>query len=149
MKISVVAHCLLNPTLRVGNGAKFEARDTAFKVNGPVIQLPCPETIYLGLSRWEVTKNQLDIPMYREFCRNLFKPYADMIQQLVEKGADIEIIGAAKSPSCGAELTSMGYPGGKLASYKHEHVCGKGIFFEEIEAELSRRGIHPRFMDFK
>ncbi|MDI6888209.1 MAG: hypothetical protein QMC78_00730 [Methanocellales archaeon] len=142
MKTLVVAHCLLNPTVRIGEGAKL-------KVSGPVIQLPCPETIYLGLSRWEVTKNQLDIPEYREFCRKLFKPYADMIQQLVERGADVELIGVAKSPSCGAELTSTGYPGGKIAIHKHEHVSGKGIFFEEIEAELNRRGIELKFRDFK
>lgn len=140
MKISVVAHCLLNPTVRIGKG-------TEFKISGPVIQLPCPETIYLGLCRWEVTKNQLDIPRYREFCRGLFKPYADMIQQLVEKGADVEIIGVAKSPSCGAKRTSTGYLGGKIAIHKHEHVSGKGIFFEEIEAELSRRGIKLTFRD--
>jgi len=142
MKISVVSHCLLNPTVRIGKGVEF-------RVSEPVIQLPCPETIYLGLRRWAVTKNQLDFPGYREFCRRLFKPYADMIQQLVENGAEVEIIGVDKSPSCGAELTSTGYPGGKISAHKHEHVSGKGIFFEEIEAELSRRGIKPRFRDFK
>lgn len=142
MKIQVVAHCLLNPMVRVGRGAEFE-------VDAPVIQLPCPETIYFGLNRWEVTKNQLDFPEYHRFCRRLFRPYADMIQLLAEKGAEIEIIGMPKSPSCGAETTSMGYHGGKIASCRHEHVSGKGIFFEIVEQELRQRGVKSMFMDVR
>ncbi len=141
-RIQVVAHCLLNPTVRIGKGI-------AFVSNTPVIQLPCPETIYFGLSRWELTKNQLDFPKYRRFCRRLFRPYADLIQQLAEKGMCIEMIGLAKSPSCAAELTTMGYKGGKIQRCEHEHVRGKGVFFEEIESELSQRGIQIKMSDHK
>ncbi|MDI6903173.1 MAG: hypothetical protein QMC77_05490 [Methanocellales archaeon] len=141
-RIQVVAHCLLNPTVRLGKGA-------AFVVNMPVIQLPCPEASYFGLSRWEVTKNQLDFPKYRRFCRRLFMPYADVIQQLAEEGVRIEIIGVAKSPSCAAEMTTIGYQGGEIKQCEHEHVRGRGIFFEEIESELKKRGIQLKMSDHK
>ena len=141
-RIQVVAHCYLNPTTRIGRGIGFISKT-------PVIQLPCPETIYFGLNRWELTKNQLDFPKYRRFCRRLFRPYADLIQQLIEKGVHIELIGVAKSPSCAAEITTLGYQGGKIKRCEHKHVRGKGIFFEEIEAELSKRGIQLKMSDHK
>ncbi|MDD2665756.1 MAG: hypothetical protein PHD13_04620 [Methanocellales archaeon] len=141
-RIQVVAHCLLNPTVKIGKKIEFIS-------NTPVIQLPCPETIYFGLNRWETTKNQLDFPKYRRFCRRLFRPYADLIQQLAEKGIHIEIIGVAKSPSCATELTTRGYLGGKIKRCEHEHVVGKGVFFEEIESELSQRGIPIKMSDHK
>jgi len=35
-----------------------------------LIQIPCPEALYLGLNRWAVTRNQLDMPEYLWFCRH-------------------------------------------------------------------------------
>ena len=142
MELVVVAHCLLNPGVRVKGlaGKKLDIKEN-------VIQLPCPESIYFGKLRWEVTKEQLEIPMYRRFCRELFQPIADILEQ--NKDSDITFIGVSKSPSCAAKITTVGYKGGmiKKAHAKHEHIDGMGVFFEEIEKELEKRGIRVRYQD--
>jgi len=77
MELVVVGHCLLNPAVRVQGlaGNKLD-------IKGNVIQLPCPESVYFGKLRWEVTKEQVDIPMYRRICRELFQPVADILSSI-------------------------------------------------------------------
>ena len=139
-EITVVAHCLMNPSscLLGLNTPVFAPTDIKGK---NIIQLPCPEMIYFGINRREITKDQLDHPHYRTFCRELFRPFADMIEQFADTGMRIKIIGVPKSPSCAAELTTIGGKGGCVADFKHEHTAGAGVFFEEIEEELVRRTI--------
>lgn len=143
MELVVVAHCLLNPDVRVRGlaGKKLD-------IKGNVIQLPCPESIYFGKLRWEVTKEQMDIPMYRRFCREAFQSIADILEQ--HKDDNITFIGVSKSPSCAAQTTTVGYKGGmikKAHEAKHEHISGMGVFFEEIKWELKKRGIEVRYQD--
>jgi predicted secreted protein len=143
MELVVVAHCLLNPSVRVQGLAGKKPG-----IKGNVIQLPCPESVYFGKRRWEVSKEQLEIPMYRRFCRELFQPVADILEQ--HKDCEITFIGVAKSPSCAALTTTIGYRGGiieKAHEAKHEHIAGMGVFFEEIEKELEKRGIRVRYQD--
>ena len=143
MELVVVAHCLLNPGVRV-KGLAVNKLD----IKGNVIQLPCPESVYFGKLRWEVTKEQVDIPMYRRICRELFQPIADILEQ--HKDSEITFIGVSKSPSCAAQTTTVGYKGGmikKAHEAKHEHISGMGVFFEEIEKELNKRGIRARYKD--
>jgi predicted secreted protein len=136
MELQAVAHCLLNPHTRVKGleGPKFKAE-------GPLIQLPCPEALYLGLDRWAVTRNQLDVPEFRRFCRSLIVHYADLIGMMASQGASINIVGVATSPSCGIFTTSTGYQGGRVQASPHRHVPGRGVFMEELIGELERRGI--------
>lgn len=140
-ELEVVAHCLLNPGTRVKG-----LQPRSYAPEGPVIQLPCPEAIYMGLDRWAVTRNQLDVPEFRRFCRDLLKYYADLIEMLSGQGARIKIIGVSGSPSCGTTTTSSGYEGGRVREAAHEHVPGMGVFMEELVCELKRRGV-PFEMD--
>ena len=135
-EITVLAHCLLNPSTRVKG-----LRPVPFQPEGPLIQLPCPEALYLGLDRWASTRNQLDVPEFRRFCRSLITQYADILEMLARQGKRIKIVGLAGSPSCGVDTTSTGYAGGRVHEAEHEHVTGMGIFMEELLAELERRGI--------
>ena len=135
-EITVLAHCLLNPSTRVKG-----LRPVPFRPEGPLIQLPCPEALYLGLDRWASTRNQLDVPEFRRFCRSLIVHYADLLEMLARQGKRLKIVGVAGSPSCGVDTTSTGYAGGRVCESEHEHVTGKGIFMEEFMAELERRGI--------
>jgi predicted secreted protein len=135
-EITVLAHCLLNPFARVKG-----LRPVEFRPEGPLIQLPCPEALYLGLDRWASTRNQLDVPEFRRFCRSLITQYADLLEMLARQGKRIKIVGLAGSPSCGIDTTSLGYTGGRVRECEHEHVPGQGIFMEELMAELERRGI--------
>ena len=135
-EITVLAHCLLNPSTRVKG-----LRPVPFRPEGPLIQLPCPEALYLGLDRWASTRNQLDVPEFRRFCRLLITQYADLLEMLARQGKRLKIAGVAGSPSCGVDTTSLGYTGGRVRKCEHEHVSGKGVFMEELMAELERRGI--------
>lgn len=132
----MVAHCLLDPLTRV---RVLEPLDIS--IAGPTVQLPCPEALYLGLERWAVTRNQLDVPEHRRFCRSLIVQYADLLQMLAKEGTWVRIVGMAGSPSCGVATTSFGCEGGRVRECEHEHVPGRGIFMEELIGELERRGI--------
>ena len=148
--ITVIAHCLMNKPSRIlgFNAPMFKHASTDAKRQN-IIQLPCPEMIYFGIDRREITKDQLDHPNYIRFCHELFKPFADMIEQFADTGMSIRIIGVPKSPSCGAELTTIGGKGGYVTDFTHEHVTGTGVFFEEIENELVRRSVLFEIDDIK
>ena len=149
-KIIVVAHCMMNEPSRLSGFNAPMLKLESKGINGKnLIQLPCPEMIYFGLNRREVTRDQLDHPNYRRFCRELFNPFADMIEQFADAGMSIRIIGVPKSPSCAAEITTIGGKGGCVTEFKHEHVAGPGVFFEEIENELARRSVLFEIEDAK
>ncbi len=140
--IRVVAHCLLDPETRLK-----DLRPINFQPEPPLIQLLCPEAGYLGLDRWAVTKNQIDIPSYRRYCRDIFSHSADLIVQFSKKGYEIEVVGVADSPSCGINSTPSGYIGGKIRPQDHDHVLGMGVFMEEVNEELKRRGVSFRLVE--
>ncbi len=75
---------------------------------------PCPAALYLGLERGAVTRNQLDVPQFRRFCRALIEHYVDLLQMLAREGARLRIVGVAGCPSCGVTTTSSGYTGGRV-----------------------------------
>jgi len=137
-EITVAAHCLLNPLTRVKGLAPV-----IFRPEGPTVQLPCPEALYLGLERWAVTRNQLDVPQFRRFCRALIEPYVDLLEMLARRGARLRIVGVAGSPSCGVITTSSGYTGGLPTgpSPASAHVSGRGVFMDVLFDELARRGM--------
>ena len=146
-RINVVAHCYLNSETRVKGIKSIDGRNIQNQINSsggqnePIIQLPCPEIIYFGMNRRENTKDQFDFPNYRRFCRDLFMPYADMIEMFKKNGYQILITGVSKSPSCGALTTSVGGKAGKCDVFENRIEKGKGVFFEEIENELKKRNI--------
>jgi len=142
--IRVVAHCLLNPETRLAG-----LSPVVFRPKAPLIQLPCPEAGILGLDRWAVTKNQIDIPSYRRYCRETFLHQADLIEQFAKKGYEIEVVGVEGSPSCGIVSTTTGYTGGEIWHQDHDHVPGMGVFMEEVTEELKRRGISFRLIEAK
>ena len=142
--IRVVAHCLLDPETSLKG-----LRPIDVKPEPPIIQLLCPEAGHLGLDRWAVTKNQIDVPSYRRYCREIFSHSADLIEQFSKKGYEIEIVGVEGSPSCGVNSTTSGYTGGKIRHQDHEHVAGMGVFMEEVAEELKRRGVSFRLVEAK
>ena len=136
-EITVVAHCLLNPNTRVKG-----LRPVEFRPGGPVIQLPCPEALYMGLDRWAVTRNQLDVPEFRRFCRSLISSLRRPSGDAGPAGEADQDRGTGGEP----ELRRRYYEhvatrAGACVSAEHEHVPGKGVFMEELIAELERRGV--------
>ncbi|AAM05379.1 TPA: DUF523 domain-containing protein [Methanosarcina acetivorans] len=143
-EILVLGHCLLNPLARL-KGAKPATPVNPKGAN--IIQLPCPESMYLGMRRREITKDQLDHPSYRRFCRKIFTPLADMLEDLAANGIKLRIIGVPKSPSCGVYITSVGGEPGKSKEFHHNHTPGPGVFMEEIIKELEGRGVEFEIED--
>lgn len=137
-EVMVIGHCLLNPLARVKGIKTTSPLDTK---GANVIQLPCPEAIFFGMRRREITKDQLDHPAYRRFCRELFTPFADLLEDLAASGIKIKVIGVPKSPSCGVEITSVGGEPGKVKDFHHRHAPGPGVFMEEIIKELKKRNV--------
>jgi predicted secreted protein len=60
---------------------------------------------------------------------------------LVREDARLYIVGVAGSPICGAITTSSGYTGGRVRGCEHARGSGRGVFMEELLAELERRGV--------
>jgi predicted secreted protein len=56
-------------------------------------------------------------------------------------GARLRIVGVAGSSSCGVATTSQGYTGGRVREQSHANVAGRGVFMEELLAELERRAV--------
>lgn len=143
-EVRVLGHCLLNPLARI-KGAKPPLPVDTKGAN--VIQLPCPESMFFGMRRREITKDQLDHPTYRRFCQEIFTPFADLLEDLAAAGIKIKIIGVPKSPSCGVEMTSVGGEPGKVKEFHHSHIPGPGVFMEEIIKELKKRNVKFEIKD--
>jgi predicted secreted protein len=137
-EVLVIGHCLLNPLVRIKGAKATPPLDTK---GANVIQLPCPEAMFFGMRRREITTDQLDHLAYRRFCRKLFTPFADLLEDLAASGIKIKIIGVPKSPSCGLEITSVGGEPGKVKEFHHSHAPGPGVFMEEIIKELEKRNM--------
>lgn len=144
MLICVVAHCLLNPHTRVQGLAPAGKLEQS----GAVIQLPCPELIYFGACRWEMSREQVDTGNYRRFCRDLLTPLVDMMEELWRwRDVSFEVVGISKSPSCACNTTTTGYRGGRIQPSEHHHIKGRGVLIKELERELQRRGVPVKFRD--
>lgn len=143
-EVLVLGHCLLNPLARVKGVKPAQPVDTR---GANVIQLPCPEATFFGMKRREITKDQLDHPAYRRFCREIFTHFADLLEDLTASGVKIKIFGVPKSPSCGVEITSVGGEPGKVKEFHHMHVPESGVFMEEIIKELKKRNLRFEIED--
>lgn len=143
-EVVVIGHCLLNPLTKIKGAKPPLPLDTK---GANIIQLPCPEAMFFGMRRREITRDQLDHPAYRRFCRKLFTPFADLLEDLAASGIKIKIIGVPKSPSCGVEITSVGGEPGKVKEFHHSHAPGPGVFMEEIIKELKKRGVEFEIED--
>ncbi|MEW8955249.1 CD3072 family TudS-related putative desulfidase [Clostridium sp.] len=117
-RVVVVSHCILNQNSVVSPLARAKG---AFHIIRPIldkgigiIQLPCPEFRFLGLTRKPMTKEEYDCPEYRILCRSLAEP---VVKDLIEYEANdyeiVGLIGINHSPTCGI-------------------TGGRGIFMEEF-----------------
>jgi predicted secreted protein len=109
-------------------------------------QLPCPELAFAGVRRWWAVYEQYDTPAYRAHCQRLAQAIAPLIEQHLRQGDELILIGLDGSPSTGVRFTSSqpewgGRPNRPEDDWKI--VPRRGIWIEELEAELARRGLPP------
>jgi predicted secreted protein len=132
-KVLLVSHCILNQNsvvepLARAKGAFSFAKELIESGIG-IIQLPCPEFRYLGITRNPMGKAEYDTPEYRELCRKLFAPIAEDLLIYLNNGYEFcGIIGINQSPTC--SITGR-----------------RGILMEEVFSMLASNGIYPKYLE--
>ena len=159
-KIIVVSHCFLNANAKVTPLAGYpgvlrEVMDKFIEQGAGILQLPCPESSYLGIDRWGMCYEQYDHPNFRRHCRQILIPSVDQIEAFLNAGCEIlGVIGADGSPNCGVTRIPSGLTGGvikdtddvetQLENFKYQE--GTGVFFSILREMLVKRKIFIRFM---
>ena len=155
-KIVIMAHCILNANAKVTPLATYpgvlEGVVKPFIENGTgIVQLPCPESTFLGMNRWGMSKDQYDHPAYRAHCRNLLIPYIHQIIAFKKAGYTFEgAVGINGSPSCGISVTPTGLEGGvpgpgDTPFEAVRYINESGVFMDAFKALLSREKIRMTF----
>ena len=148
-KVALLANCLLNQNAKVCEGARYPG------VASPVVealrkrgyqlqQLPCPELAFAGVRRWWGVYEQYDTPAYRSHCQQLAKAIAPLIESFIRNGDEVILIGLDGSPSSGVRFTSSKPEWGGRPNRPQDDwdiVPRRGIWIEELETELARRGL--------
>jgi predicted secreted protein len=153
--VAFVAHCLLNQNSKTEGGARcpgvYSPLVEELRANGwRIEQMPCPELAFTGLNRFWAVKEQLDTTAYRRHCRRLAAAVAGAVEVHVRRGEDVILLGIEGSPSMGVHVTSSdpnrkGRP--EWPDGTDELAPGRGIYMEELVAELEARGVDsPRAM---
>ena len=150
-KVALIASCLLNQNAKVCQGAHYPGVVSpvveALRSRGYLLQqLPCPELAFAGVRRWWAVYEQYDTPAYRTHCRRLAQAIAPLIEQYLRQGDELILIGLDGSPSTGVRFTSSKPEWGGRPNRPEddwEIVPRRGIWIEELEAELARRGLPP------
>jgi predicted secreted protein len=148
-KVAFLAHCLLNQNAKVEGGAKTPAMwrpvlDLLRERGYAIRQMPCPELAYGGARRFWGVREQFDTQLYRRHCRRLATLVAAVMEPHLRAGDEVVLIGIDTSPTMGVEFApSAPHWAGKpdVGEDDSTLVRGKGIFVEELEAELAERGL--------
>lgn len=149
-RVAFIAHCLLNQNAKVEGGALRPALwepvlDLLREHGWTIRQMPCPELAFGGARRFWGVREQFDTPLYRRHCRRLATLVAAVMAQHVTAGDDVVLIGIDSSPTMGVDFTcSSPTWGGKPEIGEDDSTLvpeQSGIFVEELEAELTARGL--------
>jgi uncharacterized protein YbbK (DUF523 family) len=94
--------------------------------------MPCPELLLLGLDRSEVPiRTRFEDDVNREQLRRMAAEIVSQVHEYKQCGVEVlAILGKDGSPTCGVDLT---WDGGI--------VEGRGVFTQELLAELQRKGL--------
>lgn len=159
-KIIVVCHCMLNANAKVSPLAVYpgvlrQVMDRFIDDGVGIVQLPCPETAYLGINRWGMCFEQYNHANYRRHCRRILEPSVDQIQAFSEAGYEIlGILGADGSPNCGVTRIPTGLTGGVIRDQnmvesqlkRFGYKKGSGVFLTQLKEMLKQKGIAVNLM---
>jgi predicted secreted protein len=110
--------------------------------NTGILQLPCPEHTFLGISRLGQTKEQYDTLPYRQHCERILEPIIESIKDYQANHYRIlGVVGIKGSPSCGIVHTysDKGKGGGSFR--------GSGVFIEVLKEMLRRNKLELAFVE--
>ena len=154
LRVVYVSHCVLNQNsvvrgLAVRGGILSEVVGVLDGLGLGVVQLPCPETGYLGLKRWWQVKDQYDCVGFRKYCRRLAEEAVSLALEFEGNGVRVvAVVGIRGSPSCGVRETSTGWVGGDPSKAgRSVRVWGMGVFMEELEKAFREAGLSVPMTD--
>lgn len=110
------------------------------------MQIPCPETPYLGLRRWWFVKEQYDNALYRRMCRTLASCIAETLEN--EGVRRVKLVGLGLSPSCAYRETQSDPKWGgrpREIDTSANVKIGMGVWSEELLRSLE--GFQLSFYD--
>lgn len=147
-KIVFVSNCLLNANNKVMEFARYpgmftEVVQTLDKYGIGLLQMPCPEVLYMGNQRWWHSRNLYDNAGFRRFCRTLAKQMADYMENYAIVGYDVvAVLVCDGSPTCGVTVHShYENGGGHPAEPERSFRRGPGVYTQELLAAVEARGI--------
>ena len=153
-RVVVLAHCILNANAKYSGGATYPGANVAvvepyLRDGVGIVQLPCPESSFLGMSRWGMTRNQYDNVAYRRHCAEILRPTLDTLEEFATAGYEIEgVVGIQGSPSCGVTETCEGYEGGEVDGTPNcRRVAARGVMMEVLGELVAERGLDLAFTD--
>lgn len=132
-KIILVSHCVLNQNAVIEGWGRAKG---AFPIvseliaNGVgIIQLPCPELLFLGINRPPMTYQEYNTQAYRQRCDDILTPYLEQIRVYLQNGHQLKgILGIQNSPSCG--------------------ISGvRGVFMEVLFERCKQQGIPLQYVE--
>jgi len=139
-KVIFLVHCILNSnsicigpkTPSIWPAMINEVIELLMKNKIGIIQLPCPEQSVFGLVRNKASREEMDTPKFRTYCRKLAKYTTDLIKEYIKNGFKVVgFIGKRGSPTCSVSTRK------------------KGILIEELIESMNKRGIDISLMDFE
>ena len=157
-KIILVSHCILNQNTKLDEcahhpGAIEEIVQLLADKNLGIIQMPCPELMYLGLDRQRdrsvnatvmAEDTRIAKLMYEEKAQELCKKIVgDLLYQIEEYQKHhfevVGLLGINGSPTCGVETTWA----------DDQELAGYGVFIKILNAELLQKGIKLKMVGIK
>lgn len=143
-QLVAVIDCILNQNARDAGAAvcpamNWEVLRLCKEYNVGILQMPCPETGFLGLNRTRLPgqsiREALDTAEGRNYCRTISIDVANRIEEYYSQNYRILAIlgGNPESPGCAVHI---GQP---------NLLADSGVFMRELQAELRRRDIEMPF----
>lgn len=135
-----VSHCILAQTVRAEGCAKTPAiinRVVQFlmKHEFNIMQMPCPESIAVGIERGKHGKKWYEEKGIRRVCKDIAEKQAIYMQKLEQAGKKvIGIIGIEFSPACSFTRDSK-------SVYRQE-----GIYGEELRKAMKKCGVYAKMI---
>lgn len=139
-KCVFVSHCILAQTVRAEGCAKTPAiidqvvrflMDHEFNI----MQMPCPESLAVGITRGKHGKKWYEKQGIREVCKNIAEGQVEYMKLLQDAGKEVVgIIGVEFSPACSFTRDSK-------SVYRQE-----GIYGEELRLAMDKNGISAKMI---
>lgn len=157
-KVVLISHCILNQNAISDGTADYPATNESvlnllIKSKVGIIQMPCPETLCLGLDRGDIHGSERDVvientriresmnkPDAVEILNKLVNQVVFQIEEYINNGFSVAgVIGINRSPSCGVNTTSK----------NNKEVNGEGVFIERLRNKLKEKGINIDMIGIK